>query len=752
MALVIPRSVGGDADIDVSQQPIVEPIEKRASNLIIPASVGGDAPVVEAVQPEPIQQPTAAPLSEIVPDVLESAGKAVEAIQAPETGLVDFFTGSERIKATPELGTLPEFGGTEEGDTFKIALGLLSTFDTKAQQDIIKESIPEVQFETTADGSVIIEVPVEGGGTRRSVLNRPGFSLQDFSTSVAQVLAFVPASRIATLGKKLLGKVGIGAAGAGATEQSLQEVGVELGREQRDPTGVLLSAGLGAAGEAIVPAVQAFRGAKQAAKLGVERAEIAAAKESVVPAQTAIEQIEKITGVKVGLFPAQQTQAPSELLKQRLMPQLDAGARKAARALDTQNKEVANATKEVINLVAPESRIVGGSKRFKQAAEKAIQTVKDERSRIVGPLYRQAAKLAEGKEVDLKPVIKFVEEQLKKLVGDDPAAVALNSFVKRLAGEKTKDIPSGLIISESGEPIIKGIKGTNKPLTLDQLQSAKRTTDTAIDNMGGLVPSTAQSNAKRLLTQVEKLYVDQLGKLSPEFKAANKEFARLSKPLNDLEESLIGEVVKISDSKLRNVSTTLFNPKEAATSPLAIKQAREVIEKTSPEAWNDILRVEINRRIAGVTKLADEFPELAGNEPGLLKRALFGNPSQRNALMAGLNKEQKKNFTYLEELLRRAETGRAAGSPTTAFTQAKENLKGTSVALRDFIFRPLESLQRTGETGLFNRNVAALTEVMFNPNFAPQLSKLRKLDPNSPAAARALTQLLNKRPEDDNNE
>ena len=63
MALVIPRSVGGSADIDVTQQPIVEPVEKRASNLIIPASVGGDAPVVEAVQPEPIQQPTAANLS-----------------------------------------------------------------------------------------------------------------------------------------------------------------------------------------------------------------------------------------------------------------------------------------------------------------------------------------------------------------------------------------------------------------------------------------------------------------------------------------------------------------------------------------------------------------------------------------------------------------------------------------------------------------------------------------------------------------
>jgi tRNA threonylcarbamoyladenosine modification (KEOPS) complex Cgi121 subunit len=739
----------------VEQKAVISAgISPNDADLFEGFSIGGSdqvsiPPIAEDVQPEPITEPVAAPLSQIVPEVAAAAVEAVETIQAPETGFVDFLTGSERIKATPELGEIPEFGSTKGSAR---AFGMFTTLDPIAQIQILKDSIPGAITETTPDGSIIIEVPLEGGGTERSVLNRPGFSSQDVADAVVQVIQFLPAAKLATLGKTLLKKVIGGAAGSAATEQALQETGIEfLGREQRDPTATAIAGALGGAGEAIVPAVQAFRGSRQAAKLGVERAEVEAAKESIKPAQEAIRLIEEITGVKVGLFPAQQTLTPSELLKQRILPQLDAGARKSAEALKVQNKQVSEATEALINLVAPESNVVGGSKRLKEAAVKAVKAVKDERSRIVGPLYRQAAKLAEGKEVDLKPVIRFVEEQLKKLVADDPAAVALNSFVKRLAGEKTKDIPSGLIIGESGEPIIKGIKGTNKPLTLDQLQSAKRTTDTAIDNMGGLVPSTAQSNAKRLLTQVEKLYVDQLGKLSPEFKAANQEFARLSKPIDDLQNSLIGEVIKVDDAKLRNISTTIFNPKEAATSPQAIRQAREVIEKTSPDAWNDILRVEINRRIAGVRQLADDLPELIGNEPGQIRRALFGNPSQRAALMAGLNKEQKKNFTYLEDLLRRSESGRAAGSPTEGFRRATEKLKGAFVVLRDVIFRPLESLQKTGETGLFDRNVAALTEVMFNPNFAPQLSKLRKLNPNSPAAARALTQLF-KRPEDNNDE
>ena len=58
------------------------------------------------------------------------------------------------------------------------------------------------------------------------------------------------------------------------------------------------------------------------------------------------------------------------------------------------------------------------------------------------------------------------------------------------------------------------------------------------------------------------------------------------------------------------------------------------------------------------------------------------------------------------------------------------------------IFKPLSTLQQTGERGIFDRNVARLSEVMFDPKFKPQLNKLKKLNPDSPAAARAMAQLL----------
>ena len=152
----------------------------------------------------------------------------------------------------------------------------------------------------------------------------------------------------------------------------------------------------------------------------------------------------------------------------------------------------------------------------------------------------------------------------------------------------------------------------------------------------------------------------------------------------------------------------------------------------------------MNRRIGGLEQLIEEIPgDFVGNIPGQLRSTLFGNPQQRKAIMTAMNEDQRKNFKYLETVLKRASSGRAAGSPTAAFGQAIEKLKGVSSVIRDVIFRPLSTLQQTGERGIFDRNVAKLAEVMFDPKFKPQLNRLQKLNPESPAAARALSQLLN---------
>ena len=170
-----------------------------------------------------------------------------------ETGFMDMFSGAERVAATPELGTLPEFGSTilEEDNTFKVALGLLSTFDTKAQMQVIQEQIPGVVFEKTRDGSIIVESPTEEGGTRRSVLNRPGFSSQDAATTLAQMLAFTPAGRVAGLAKSLTAKIAAGYVGGSATEAALQTAAQQVGRKGYDAGEIILAGVGGGIGEGV---------------------------------------------------------------------------------------------------------------------------------------------------------------------------------------------------------------------------------------------------------------------------------------------------------------------------------------------------------------------------------------------------------------------------------------------------------------------------------------------------------------------
>ena len=74
---------------------------------------------------------------------------------------------------------------------------------------------------------------------------------------------------------------------------------------------------------------------------------------------------------------------PSTLLRQRLLPQLDAGSRKAALELENQNKEAFDATSELINTIAGPEVLESGSKNFRTAAQKVIDSAKETREQTL---------------------------------------------------------------------------------------------------------------------------------------------------------------------------------------------------------------------------------------------------------------------------------------------------------------------------------------------------------------------------------
>ena len=664
----------GTGEVDRKDEP---PIAGRIINLDTGGYSEPSAPV-----DEPLAQPQTEP-------------------QTKDFGAADMFTGSGRIEQTPELGTLPEFGGTEEGDTFKIAMGMLSTFDPKAQQDIIQQQIPGAVFETTPDGSTIIEVPTEGGGVRRSVLNRPGASPQDFTTGIAKALSFIPAARLSAIGKGLFQKFSMGAAGAGITEQASQELGVQLGRKDRDPIETAIATGTGGAAELVVPAIQSLRSAKQASSFGVGADEIEQVSGNIAKAREATEQ----TGIP--LFQAQQTGVPAQLEKQSFVAQLPAGTRSAMAGLKTQNKAAGDAVESFLVQIAPDSSVITGAEKLRTAAQSAVEKLKNIRAEKASPLYSDA--FAEGSIVNIDPVNTLISKKLLDL----PESGEIAKSVRRV---------SRLI---SGEP------------TLKRMHNAKIEIDQMISKVGdGSLGNTTKAN----LLEIQEELLRGMDDSSDLYLQAREAFKEASPAVTKMQDSIIGKIANLKDDQLKQVATKLFDPSQ--TNPKVILDAKNVIRDVDPYAWDEIVRTELERRLGSVKSTAEAGT--VENIPGQLYRALFPNEKSTNVLMNALDSEGKKNLAYLQTALRRASFGRPGGSQTAAREEIKQGLRGgVFQSLRQMFKNPINTLASTGEDAAFNSRVKALSKALYDPTWKAEMKELRTFSPDSPAAARAFTQLIN---------
>jgi len=637
------------------------------------------------------QQPTAAPVQPVdISPFPEQREETRAALELPELGAGGLLAGEDMTKIAA------------------IAPVLLTTTNPQEIANILTTNFPDIGISQDPGGNLIAANNKTG---TQVILNKPGLSQLDILQGLGIATAFTPAGRAAAIPAQLAARFAVGATGAGLTQAAIEGIQAQVGGELNVEE-IALATALGGAAELVVPAIQSIRQARQARQLDVGRREVAETVARIQPAREAQAAVREVTGVEVPLFQAQQTLQPSTLLKQRLLPQLDAGAKRAAASLEQQNQQAFEATSELINTIAPPEVVATGAKRFRDAAKTVLESGKQRRSQAVKPLFDDALEV--GADVDLRPVNDLIQESLK----DAPT---------------TGKIAKNILKVKS---LLKGKDGL-KP-TLRQLQKAKFEIDDMLEAFGeGALGNTT----KREVLGIQQELVRQMEAASPLYRQANEEFIRLSPAVTELQDSILGSISKLDDVSLKNISRRIFDVAES--NPQVVKNARAIIDKVDPGAWDDLMRVEFQRRFAGIETLAEDIPgELVGNIPGQLRRAIFGNPEQRRTLLAGMTPTQRKNFVYLDDVLRRASAGRQAGSPTAPFGEVLDRLRGASAVIRDFIFRPLESLQRTGERGLFDRNVSKLTDVLFNPKWEPKLRELRGLNPRSQKAEKILSELI----------
>ena len=609
----------------------------------------------------------------------------------------------------PELGGGGLLHGEDKAKIAAIAPVLLATTAPEEVADILTSNFENIGISQDPGGNLLAANNKTGS---QVIINRPGLSKQDLMQFLGIASAFTPAGRVAAGAGGLAAKVGLGALTGGATQTGI-EVAQQAAGGQVDAGEIGLATATGGASEAVLPAAKALLRGRSKGLQNVGADVLEETIDRVKPAMDAQSGVKGVTGIDVPLFQAQQTLNPTALIKQRLIPQLDAGAVKATKALEQQNKQSFDAVMSMIDTIAPSSSVSTGAKRLRTAATMAVDAGKERRAAATRGLYDEA--MSAGADVNLSPVRSVINKALQ----DAPEG-----------GKFARDINK---VSQLIE------KSDGSTASLRQLQKAKFEIDEMIE---GSMESSLGRTTKRDVVEIKKALVDQMEIASPLYKDANEEFARLSPAVKDLEDSIIGTVSKSKDVALKNVSKRLFDATES--NPEVIKDARKVIEAVDPGAWDDIMRVEFQRRVGGLTTLAEDMPgEMAGNLPGQLRRALFGNPAQRSTLLAGMTKEQRKNFVYLDEVLRRASAGRAAGSPTVPFAEVVKELRGTAGVIRDAIFRPLAATKELGEDALLNKNISKLADVMFNPKWQPTMRQLRSVNPQSKKAADIMEKLIN---------
>jgi hypothetical protein len=628
-------------------------------------------------------------------------------------------TDTRAVQELPEIGFSGLLRGEDPLTVAKIASALAVTTDPREMGNILTSTLPHIGITEDEQGNLLASNNRNGVQT---VINKPGASPIDLIQGVSTAAAFTPAASVTGGMGTTAPRVIAGMGTAGLTQTAIESLQEQLGGEM-DADEIAIATALGGAAEVVLPAINAYRNARQAKQADLATnlplSQMEEAAPAVQQAQEATGAIKNITGEEVGLFPAQQTLIPAEVLKIRVLPQLEAGSRTALNNLNRQNEQAHNATVKLIDAMLPEVNS-GAPMKLKTAAQRAIDAQKEVRKEAAkfGEAISASDALDLGRDVNIGRIQTMLDDLFEESTQGGPLETMVNTFRRRLTPREGRDY-----------------------LTYQQLQRAKKEMDDKI-NKSPVSPDAPDPSIKGKIMELKKALVEEMNAASPAYKKASEVFAEQSPAVEQLQASMIGRIANVSDKQLKNIAAEIFNPRTTAKD---ITRTRQVIESVDPSAWQSIVRNELDFRVGSVTTaISEQGADAVANLPALLKREIFGPAGgrKREVLLRSMTKQQRENFKYLETVLSRASVGRVTNSLTAEKGAFIRELRGRLGVFKDVLTMPIKTIQETGDASLFNRNVRAITEIMFNPKWQPRLNEIRSLPNNSPAAARAMAQLV----------
>lgn len=402
------------------------------------------------------------------------------------------------------------------------------------------------------------------------------------------------------------------------------------------------------------------------------------------------QQAAEATGIE--LTRAQQLDDPNLLSRQSYVAQLSAGSQRASETLARQNQQAATAVENFLADLAPDDSIVRGADQFRSAAQRSIENLRTTRRERSSPLYNEA--FDEARQSNLRVDVNDIRSRFSSIADEFPESGKIRNTINKALG-----------FLESGD--------------LKRLHNAKLEIDDLIYSRGD---DAVGNTAKNQLLQIKNDLVDRLAEASPKYEQARATFEQNSPAIRQMEDSIIGKVANMDDTQLKNISSRIFDATNI--NPSVIQNAKRIISEIDPNAWNMLMRSEIEKRMGNMKTGVSEGVQ---NAPANLHNAIFGNDRQKAALMAGADGKTLEAMQALDTALNRARKGRKVGSDTAQRQAQDRDLRGGAAQwVRNLFQSPISTLVNTGADTMYNRRVSALANALFDPKYQVETTRLLK--------------------------
>lgn len=526
------------------------------------------------------------------------------------------------------------------------------------------------------------------------IINKPGLSKQDIDPMVSGVMSTLGGGALVSLGKTALKKLGIGAAHS-ATAQAVIETGQEIGGGDFSSGDVAMAAGFGALGAA--PSAIA------------SKAKLSESAESLMPEITP-EMKSRALNIKektgIVLSPLDVSDDDKAKVLDQLLKRNPSTSEMMAQNLKEKSKQTYNAVNDFMEKLADTEAAKASGINIRDTSIESIDNAKAFRTKETSKLYKDA--FAHAREHGINADASLILDELR--------GISLKQ-----SGKVKKDI----------DRLVKDLEGSMVPVDGSNIESLYNLKKDGI--AAQLKDRKITGYTKTVYNQTRARINEMLAANSPLIKQADTRYAELSPPVDRVVGAL-GDISKIKDSEIRQVSSKLFNTDEFIANPQGFITAKEIINESNPEAWDALVRRRMEKGLikAGATTRKEWLESKSNVTQDLYKNVFSG--ANKAILKESLDGDRKKNFLALADAMQIARL-KTNNSMTESLQNARGIMNGeiTVPKIYDVMLDvsaqlPLTSFFRRFSNAKFSsdKNATMLADIVTSPNWMNEVNEVRK--------------------------